>query len=476
MIAGLLLTVLLIVGIGIWSGRRVNDYNTFATGGGRASGWVVCGTIMGTIVSGQSTVGTAQLAFHFGLSAWWFTLGAALGCLLLAVLYVKPLRASGCTTLMEVVRKEYGPRAEMAGSCLCILGIFISIVAQIIASSALLATLLPIGCVVAALVAAGLMLLYVVFGGLWGAGWGGIVKMALLYVASIVAGVFVWRHSQGLQGLFGSIDGSLKMMGLPNGGDYRSVFARGPLKDMGSCLSIALGVLATQTYAQGVWAGRSDGAARKGTLLCAFLIPPIGAACTLVGLYMRAHYATPLELTQAGGAAISGGIGTIADSAQAFPLFVTNHLSPFFGGVVLGTLFITIVGGGAGLALGCATIIHRDIVGRIANRRSQSSLLQIRLTIVALLLLAVVVSLVAHSTLINDLGFLSLGLRATAVLVPLSCALFFPGRIKPHYALVSMVAGTVMLLVAQWLRLPADPFYWGMGIGMVVCLLGVKKR
>ena len=145
---------------------------------------------------------------------------------------------------------------------------------------------------------------------------------------------------------------------------------------------------------------------------------------------------------------------------------------------MLGALFITIVGGGAGLALGCATLIHRDIVSKVVRHQShpQSSLMRIRLTIVALLLLAVAVSLVARCTLINDLGFLSLGLRATAVLVPLSCALFFPGRIKPRFALVSMVVGTMMLLLAQWLHLPADPVYWGIGTGAAVCLLGIKKE
>lgn len=67
---------------------------------------MVCGAILGTLVGGQSTIGNAQLAFSFGLSAWWFTIGAALGALLLGLLYAGPLRRSGCTTLMEVMLSQ----------------------------------------------------------------------------------------------------------------------------------------------------------------------------------------------------------------------------------------------------------------------------------------------------------------------------------------------------------------------------------
>lgn len=487
MLIGLLLTIAFIIAIGLWSGRKAKDASSFTTGGGKASGWVVCGTIMGTIVSGQSTVGTAQLAFHFGISAWWFTIGAALGCLVLALLYTKPLRSSGCVTLMEVISKEYGRKAEVVGSILCFIGIFISIIAQIISSSALLSSLIPMSYLMAAFIAIALMMVYVVFGGLWGAGWGGIVKMALLYISSIVAGLFVWKSAQGWDGLIGSIQ-HLHDEGVPvDAANYSNFLARGPLKDIGSCLSLILGVLATQTYAQGIWAGRSNGAARRGSLLCAFLIPPIGAACTLVGMYMRSHYITAAELCQlqAIGATIPEGMGVIESSVQAFPAFITNHLPGFFGGMVLGTLFITIVGGGSGLTLGAATIIGRDVIGQLkvwlGKRRQQTSvgavsLRTLRLIIVAILLVGVAVSLLTQSTFINDLGFLSLGLRATAVLVPLSGALFFPGRIKPRFALASMIAGTLTLLLAQMLHLPADPVYWGMGIGMIVCLLGWQRR
>lgn len=475
MLFGLFITIALIIGISLWSGRKAKDASTFTTGGGKASGFVVCGALMGTIVSGQSTVGTAQLAFSYGIDAWWFTIGAAIGCMLLALFYARPLRASGCTTLMEIVAKEFGHKAEVVGSLLCCLGIFISIVAQIISSSALLTSLLPLNYLWAALITVGLMLTYVVFGGMIGAGWSGIVKMGLLYVASIVTGVYVWSHAHGFGGLIHGIELLPGMEGQQVRQQYANLFARGAMKDMGGCLSLALGVLATQTYAQCILSGRSDKASRRGGLFCAFLIPPIGAACTLIGMYMRAHYLTAAEVDALG--YLPEGMHMMQSSVQAFPLFITNHLNPFFGGVVLGTLFITIVGGGSGLALGVATILGRDVLTPLRNRLGREGRLtvhQLRLLIVAILMVGVVISLKSQRAFINDLGFLSLGLRATAVLVPLTGALFFPQRIRPQYAFASMIAGTAMLIAAKAAHLPSDSFYWGMGASIIVCVWGIR--
>ena len=91
-IFGIILTVSLLLFVSWWSGRQVKDARSFMTGGTSGS-WMVCGALLGTLAGGQSTVGTAQLAFCYGLSAWWFTIGAGLGALLLGLVYAAPLRS-----------------------------------------------------------------------------------------------------------------------------------------------------------------------------------------------------------------------------------------------------------------------------------------------------------------------------------------------------------------------------------------------
>lgn len=489
-ILGIVLAIAVIEIVGIMSVRKVKNASDFSTGSGKAGTWVVTGTIIGTLVGGQSTVGTAQLAFTFGLSAWWFTMGMALGCVVLAIGYVIPLRRSGSTTLLEIVSKEYGKKAEMTGSLLCSLGMFVSIIAQVLSCAAMLMTLFPMKLWVAASIAAVTMIFYVVFGGLWSAGIGGVVKIILLCLSALAAGTVVLFLSKGYSGLIDSIKNILLSTdlqlvdGFTSSDDVNHVFqypfTRGVSNDLGSCISVILGVLATQTYAQAIWAAKSDSKARKGALVSALISIPIGFACVLVGMYMRAHYITEAELNSliAIGKDVPEGIGVIATSAQAFPMFVTNHLPKFIGGIVLGTLLITVIIGGSGLTLGASTILVKDVFITLSSKfkESKQNLIITRATIVSILLLSVIVAASFSGSYINDLGFLSMGLRTTAAFVPLTLALFFPGKFKSKWVFASILVGTAMLLIAKFLQFSIDGMFLALITSVICCLFGFKKK
>ena len=485
-IVGIVLTVSLLVAVSVLSGRKVKDAKGFTTGG-KAGSWMVCGAILGTLVGGQSTIGTAQLAFSYGLSAWWFTIGAALGALLLGVVYAKPLRGSGCTTVMEVVRKQYGRRAETVGSILFLIGIFISIMSQLLSSSAMITSLFGIPTGMALAIGAVLIAALVFFGGIRSAGAGGIVKLVLLYISSLAAGIAVWRLAGGMHGISSGLDAVYSNPQIAAINDigsaedihrrYRSLLARGPLKDLGGCLSLTLGVVCTQTYAQAIWSAASTAKARRGAVLCAALIPLIGAACTLVGIYMRGHYVTmaEYEAVTAAGASLPEGIGIIENSLQAFPAFIIAHLPSWLGGIALGTLLINILGSGSGLVLGAATIMTRDVYGNLMSLLGRNprlgQLAQTRLSILLLLAMGVALAHFVRGAFINDLGFLSLGLRAAVLLLPLSIALWKPGRYNARAVTASMIVGSVVMLAAGMLHLPPDPMYYGLAGSALILLV-----
>lgn len=486
-ILGVLLTVGLLLLVSWWSGRRVKDASSFIAGGTSGT-WLVGGALLGTMAGGQSTIGTAQLAFCYGLSAWWFTLGAAIGSLLLGYVYAGPLRRSGCSTLLEVVRREYGRKAETVGSILCMVGIFISIVSQVLSSGAMISSFFSISMLWASVVGAVLIMLFVLFGGIRSAGFSGIIKLILLYFSSLAAGVIVWHLAGGFTGLRDSVDAAYQSSALSqfNGltdiesihHRYGSLVARGALKDLGGCLSLVLGVVSTQTYAQCIWSASSTPHARCGALICAICLPIIGAACTMVGIYMRGHYVTTDEWAamQQAGEALPAGIGVIENSAQAFPAFILRHLPAWLGGIMLGTLLINILGCGSGLSLGVATILVRDVYSNLRQGASRlSQLLQMRLSIAAVLTVAVVVALLCNNTFINDLGFLSLGLRAVSILFPLSFALWLPGRFAPRRVLLAMPIGVAAMLLAKFLSLPGDAVYYALAIELLAIIVPTTK-
>lgn len=488
---GVLLTVALLLALSWLAGRNVKDEHTFTTGG-RAGSWMVCGALLGTLAGGQSTIGTAQLAFCYGMSAWWFTIGAGLGSLVLGLFYAGPLRRSGCTTLLEVVSREYGRKAETIGSILFLIGIFISIMSQVLSSSAMIGSLFGMSTIWASITGAVLIMLMVLYGGIRSAGVAGIVKLILLYLCSIVAGIVVWHVAGGLSGLRDGVDLIYHSPALAQFNDltdiesihhrYGSPFARGAYKDLGGCLSLILGVVCTQSYAQCIWSAASTAKARRGALLCSFFMPIIGAACTLVGIYMRGHYVTADELKalQAASESLPAGIGVIENSAQAFPAFILGHMPAWLGGLMLGTMLINILGCGSGLSLGAATILVRDVYGNFKRRMGMTSsplspLAQTRLSIIGILTAAVIATFIFKSSFINDLGFLSLGLRAAAILLPLSFALWCPGRFKSSIILLSMPVGVAAMLLANAASLPGDAVYYGLAVSLAILLITGKK-
>ena len=449
-ITGISISLLAILALSIYSGK-------FAKKSQGAKSWIVAGAIMGTLVGGSSTVGTAQLAYHYGMSAWWFTLGSGIACLILALVYVKPLRNTRCSTLTAIIRTEYGPACGMAASILSSFGSFINIISQLIAATAIIAVIFPgFSLPLALVISAVFMVLYIIFGGTKGSGIVGVLKMLLLYVTMLSSGAIVLRLCGGLGGVLRMVSG----IENPESIRFFSLFARGAGTDLGACLSLTLGVITTQSYAQSIFIARDTPEARKGALLSAVMIPPVGIGGILVGLYMRAAHP---------------GIA----AKTALTLFVTEYIPPLIGGLILGALFIAVVGTGAGLALGIATVLKNDILSSVLpqNATQTHSRLWERILIVLTLCLAVCLSMGSLGDMILSFAFLSMGLRGATIFLPLCCALWLPGKVDKAYVLVSILAGPlVVLLFGLWDALPFDPLFAGVLASGIIMASGVWAK
>lgn len=446
---GLLISVLGIAAIAIYSGTKPQ---TFANVNGPA---IVTGILIGTLVGGSSTVGTAQLAYTYGMSAWWFTLGGGIACLILALFYVKPLRRSGCMTLAAIVGKEYGERTDMVASVLNSIGTFINVISQLLAGTAVIAVIFPnLGIVWELVITAVFMAVYVIFGGSQGAGRVGILKAVLLYISMIGCAAMVLHLTGGMDGFMTqirSIDTDVNLM---------SPFARGVGKDSGACLSLILGVLTTQTYAMAIMSAKSDRAARTGALAGAILIPPLGIGGILVGLFMRANYP---------------GIA----AKTALTTFVLEQLPGLAGGLVLGTLFIAVVGTGAGLAMGLSTVVRRDIIFHFRPALANDFKKNLRLNHIIILLVLFLGCCLSTGKLgdtILNFAFMSMGLRGAVVFAPLFFALWFPGKVNQKWAMAAIIAGPLfVLLCGTVLPLPGgiDALFAGVAASILCCLIGM---
>jgi len=446
-IGGILATLGLVSAVGIYAGRKVKTAADFSTGGRNISSSIVAGTIMGTLVGGASTIGTAQLSFQYGFAAWWFTLGAGIACALLGIGMVRPMWESKVETLPQYLVKTYGTAMGPISSIFTSVGIFFSMIAQVLSFCALITSIYPMNPTIAATLGIFLVLAYVLFGGVWGTGLTGVVKLILLYISMLACGVIAFSWIGGFAGLAGSFPSY----------PWFSLFGRGFSKDFAAGFSLVVGVLSTQIYFQALLSAKSSHEARKSAFISALLIPPIGVGGILVGLFMRANFPE-------------------TSSSEVLPLFVLKFMPPVLAGVVLATLLISVVGTWAGITLGISTMMTKDIYQRFIRPSADSNevLLLQRAIIVLLCLISLAFVSGNAGSLILSWSFMAMGLRGCTVLFPLLGAMFFPRMVTPVGGIASALLGplaNVLWKVAYPSGL--DPLYAGLTVGLAV-LVGVS--
>lgn len=440
-------TILCII-VFAWGGKsKAHNSDDFSLAGRKAGSWNVFGAITGTLVGGASTIGTAQLAFLYGLSAWWFTLGAGLACLFLGLFLAVPLRQSNVETIPQFISRHYGERARVVASLFSAMGMFIQIVAQLLACGAILAVLFHLSLLWSAAISALVVILFTLGGGMKAAGITGLIKMALIYLTMLASGWLALDLAGGWSDLSG---------GFPRF-PWFSLFGYGVQKGVSDLLSMVVGVISTQTYLQAIFSASGGKTARRGALLSAVIIPPLGLLGVLVGLYMR-KVAPDLE------------------SALTLPTFILQNFPTALAGIAFATLLIAAVGTASGLTLGVATTLKIDILRGWLTGHARG-LLYFRALTTIVVTLAFVLLLFNLGSAIMDWSFLSMGLRGATICFPLLFAIFFGQyNLSRNGALSILVAPTCVIMagIVQFDLLP--PLYLGLGVSAVLLVVGMKKR
>lgn len=439
---GFLSVVALMIFLGIFSLTRVKNTQDYSLGGRKNGTLLVAGSLLGSFVGGTCIIGTAQASFFYGISAIWFTCGAGLSCLFMALFLAKPLRAAGVETIPEFLENNLNHNTGLWANFYTSLGIFVQIAIQILAAIPLLGLLLSLKPPQAAGLVALLILCSVLFGGFWGATFIGLFKMILLYLSLITTTVIILKYS-GHPAIFFS-----HFPAQP----WLNPLARGLTKELGAGLSVLIGFTSTQSYLQALFASRDVTAARRGALLSALLIPPVGIAATIIGLFMRLHH-------PANGA------------ADPVSLFTLQYIHPQLGGVILGTLLISLVMTAAGLTLGLSTMLHLSFYRKLL--RPQAGNRELLFSFRALVLLitagACLFALANLHTLILDLAFLSMALRGIPIFLPLLSVVFWKNSLeRAAVRRAVLYAPAATLLWIFFLPGFLDPLYCGLGISLVL--------
>lgn len=443
--SGIIAIITFFLYLGVRTAKKTSSSSDYAVAGRSTKAAGVSGIIMGALVGGASTVGTVQMAYSTGLSAWWFTLGAGLGCLILGLWFAAPLRNSDLVTIPEFLKQRYGVKVSSLSMIASSAGTFLSVVAQFLAGSALFRTIFPMSETGSAILLGTLILGFIYMGGLKSYSSVGSAKMIALYLTMTLCA---------LTATFTLASPSQILTTLPVN-PWLNLFGRGLLKDSNALLSLVAGVFCTQIYIQGIFAASSAETAKKGALIAAMMMPPVGLMGAYIGLSMRTA-------------------GIVVEPAMALPYFINTTFPAPIAGLMWGAILITVVGAGAGLSFGIATNLVRDMILPLAGSRLSKRELSIsRATVAFIVIAAAITGTFMRGSLILHWSFLSMGLRGAGTLVPLIVAIIWPNRLTPGWALAANAGGLAIMIFTEPLGIPLTPMAAGLLTSATIAAFGM---
>lgn len=441
-------TILLFSLVGLYATRMVKSLSDYLLGGRKLGPVLVAGATVGGFVGGTVTIGTAQMAYCYGVSGLWFTLGAGVACLTLYLFLAGPLREREVDTIAQFLSRTYGRIVEPWVALFVALGMFIQVSVQMVAAVPLITSIFPVKPLTALLIFTLLTIMYVLGGGFWGSSLVGLMKLGMLSLTLFASAAVAWE-------LIGGVPGMASRFSMH---PWFNMFPRGVGPELAGGLSAVIGFISTQACLQPVFAGRSVKAARVGALLSSLFIPCFGAAGVLVGMYMRA-------------------VEPSIEASRALPVFMLGYLPHWLGGAGLATLFISLVLTSSAMALGISTLFSQDIYARFRPvSGSGERLLAARLTVVLTSLLGCVFAYSILGDLILDWTYLSNALRGVTVFIPLVAAVFM-GRWVAVQAGVWAVSVPPLFTVAWALFFPGHlhPLYVGLPVSLLIIIMGMIR-
>lgn len=422
-LVSLLLTLILTMLPGIIASRRIKSADDYNVGGRSAGVGIVAGSIIGTIVGGAATVGTAQLGFKLGLTAWWFTLGSGIALLIMAAFYAKPLRASGLTTVAEFLVTNYGKPAGWLATVSSCAGIFFSIVASTLTALHLVAGIFGVNLYISALLILLITAGFVFLGGISGSGMAGIIKIILIFASIFVGGVLAYGKLGGSAGLTAALPAQ----------PWFSLFGRGVEDGLFSLCSMIVGVISTQTYVQALFSAKDSKTAAVGCVTAACVVIPVGLPSVMIGMFMHVHHPE-------------------INSIDSLPLYLSTYLPDWLGGIGLAALLLSALGSIAGLALGIGTMISRDIISKLWRSATAVNLLWASRFSVLMAAAAAIVFVFFHlDSSVLEWNYLSMALRGSGIFLPLTFCVFFPHRVRASMGVAAMGAGIFAALLWKYI-------------------------
>ncbi len=199
----------LIMGVGLWTGRKENNAEDFFLAGRNVPWWGVAGSIFGTNVSANHLVGMMGIGYSVGFAQSHFELGAIAALMVLCYILLPLYRRMRVYTLSEYLGRRYDQRCQVLYSLVALIVITLiqMVMAFYIGSRSMMFLLrdtpLEFSYTTGILIFATVATVYTVLGGLKAVIWTDVIQSTLLLLAGIFVALLVFAQPEvgGLGGL-----------------------------------------------------------------------------------------------------------------------------------------------------------------------------------------------------------------------------------------------------------------------------------
>ena len=405
--------------------RSVTSATTFTSGttGSGVPAILVGLMLMSEFIGTSASVGTAQEAYVFGISAAWNIIALGAGFLFYAWLLAGKYKDSGHNTISGVFAEVYGPSTKIATSLVMIFALQIVAVALYAGGGAILSALLAVDRTLATVICGVVAVLYVFVGGMRSVVYTNVIHSLMKYIGIGVALYFGLTKVGGFSELQARLPA--EMFSWTNVG-FAQIFAWF-IAGIGATFS-------TQYVIQAVNTVETRQKARAASLSAALLLVPFGIATAMIGMCSLALFP---------------GIKSI----NAFSALIADMNGPMAGLVAAG-LAASLFGTIAAISVSTATLLYKDFYTRLAgpDNDANRSLIFVRVTTVIVGLLPIVLAIYTPNVL--QITFLAKAIRASlSVLVLL--VFYAPWLGTKSGALVSII-GSMIATIAWFLM--GNPF------------------
>ena len=429
--------VLLSLIITRWASTRTKTASDFYTAGGKVSGFQNGLAIAGDYMSAASFLGISAQIFADGYDGLIYSIGFLVGWPIIMFLMAEKLRNLGRFTFGDVVSYRFAqPPTRIFAAFSTLIVVLFYLIAQMVGAGQLIKLLFGLPYSYAVMIVGGLMLLYVVFGGMAATTWVQITKATLLLAgASFMAFMVLARFHFSPEALFAAAVQVKTNIAAAGGMTHDAAakaglsimapgkFLKDPISAISFGMALMFGTAGLPHILMRFFTVPDAKAARKSVLWATTWIGYFYILTFIIGFGAIVLVATNPAFLAADGALKGGGNMAAIHLAKAVG-------GDMFLGFISAVAFATILAVVAGLTLAGASAISHEIYATVIKKGqadSKSELRISRLTTLALGIVAVALGIAFEKQNVAFMVSLAFALAASGNFPVLLLSLLWKG-------------------------------------------------